>query len=92
MYKIKVKHVKHATEFSKKYFNNFKRLYWNCSFWLANKFRHFLARNKFLNNLFNLLISYLIIILCIPFKGSLKIKNILGNEIDFSIEKSRLIL
>ena len=87
-----VKHVKHATEFSKKYFNNFKRQYWNCGFWLANKFRHFLAKNKFLNNLFNILISYLIIILCIPFKSALKIKKRLGDNIDFSIEKSRLIL
>ena len=87
-----VKHVKHATEFSKKYFNNFKRQYWNCGFWLANKFRHFLAKNKFLNNLFNILISYLIIILCIPFKSALKIKKSLGDNIDFSIEKSRLIL
>ena len=75
-----------------KYFNNFKRQYWNCGFWLANKFRHFLVKNKFLNNLFNILISYLIIILCIPFKSALKIKKSLGDNIDFSIEKSRLIL
>ncbi len=87
-----VKHVKLSTDFSKKHIKNFKRQYWNCGFWISNRFRHLLAKNRFLNNTFNFIISILIIILTMPFRKSLKIKKIKDNEFDFSIEKSRLIL
>ena len=85
------KHVRLSTEFSKKYLNHLKRQFWNFSFLVSNKFRHFISKNKFLNNSFNFIISIIIIFLSFPFKKALRIKKN-DNKVNFSIDKSRLIL
>ena len=86
------KHVRLSTEFSKKYLNHFKRQFWNFSFLISNKFRHFVSKNKFLNNGFNFIISIIIIFLSFPLKKALRINKKNDNKINFSIDKSRLIL
>ena len=85
------RHVSFSRQFTIKNVKSFQRKYWSFKFWILNRFRHIVARNKKINSFFYYSVSILIVILTYPLKNALLIKKEI-NVIDFSLENSRRIL
>ena len=86
------KNVTHSDNFSKKQNKLYKYKFLSLKFFISNKFRHLLSKNIYVNSIINLVISFLIILLCYPIKLALNFKEPSNKRISFSYEKSKLML
>ena len=86
------KHVILSDNFSKKENKLYKYKLLSLKFLIANKFRHFLSKNTYVNSIINLVISLIVILLSYPIKLALSFKEPSKKNISFSYEKSKLML
>ena len=86
------RHVTLSDNFSKKQNKLYSYRLLSLKFLIANKFRHFVSKNIYINSIINLVISLFIIFLSYPLKLALRFKEPSKKYISFSYSKSRLML
>ena len=86
------RHVTLSDNFSKKQNKLYSYKLLSLKYLIANKFRHFVSKNIYINSIINLVISLFIIFLSYPLKLALRFNEPSKKYISFSYSKSRLML